>query len=256
MSLLVASPDAYSPLPSVNTSLTISELTFPQIATVGDTAGKNGTWPPEVCGDVVRPGGPSCLTDWIASLPWDARMDLTFRVDTEECSCDRISLARAERRVKAFLGRLRKEYGKGMRVFAAPELQGRGVLHWHVLIRWFDGPPWLKHSRLTELWQYWRGWKDIDQSQGVEGYLWLVLVKNTKQAKYAAKYASKSRGEWLLMDVDRLPARPGKKLPQDKSLLLSERRVSTAVVKSGRPSRDENGPVGQLVGSARRSCLA
>ena len=152
---------------------------------------------------------PIVLADWLASLPWDARLDLTFRVGAEGCEVREISPERARRRLVAFLRRLVAFYGRPVLVFAAPELQGRGVLHWHALLRWEGGAPWLRHRELTNIWQYWKRWKRIPHSQGVEGHLWLVLVRKRSHAKYAVKYAAKSPRDWLLMHVEALPSSRG-----------------------------------------------
>lgn len=144
----------------------------------------------------------TALVDWVASLPWHVRLDLTFRVGAEGCDVASITPARARRRLDAFLRRLSGYYQRRMRVFAAPEIQERGVYHWHVLVRFLGAsPPWLDVHRVMELWQYWRGWQHISHAQGVEGHGWMLLVRRPAHARYAAKYAAKSGGEYLLCDV-------------------------------------------------------
>jgi len=175
------------------------------------------------------------LPEWLASLPWHARYDLTFRVGAEGCEVTRLTAARAERRLRGFAGRLARFYGKRLRVFAAAELQGRGVPHWHVLVRFVDGAPWLRHSDAVWVWQYWRRWKCIPHEQGVEGHVWLVLVRDRSQAMYAAKYAAKSKGEWLMLDVDGRPARSGLRVtvPLDKRQLSLWRQGRAGSVSTG-----------------------
>ncbi len=136
-------------------------------------------------------------------MKWDVRYDGTYRVGAEGCDVKNISEERAQRRLRGFLSRLAKAYGR-IYYFAAAELQKRGTIHWHILVRFVGvgaNVPFLRYDSLIMLWQYWRDWTHINQSQGVEGWISQKFVTSEKHVRYAAKYATKRGGEWFMGEV-------------------------------------------------------
>jgi len=115
----------------------------------------------------------------------------------------RVSHTRALRRVRAFMRRMAKRYGRALRWFAGFEDQRRGMTHPHMLVRALDRPaPWWDFDEIRQLWQYWQTWKRIDWCHGIEGRVETCIVRTPGQASYAAKHATKSGGEWVLEDTD------------------------------------------------------
>jgi len=156
-------------------------------------------------------GGPeehragASLVVWLAAQRWHLRLDLTFRVGAEGCDVKRLSWARAGRRLAGFVKRLAKHVHASVTYFAAPELQRRGVPHWHVLVRFHRHRcPYITHAEVNDLWQVWRTWVRYPQSGGVEGFGWLKYVRSRADATYAAKYVTKRGGEEWLLDTYRL----------------------------------------------------
>jgi len=139
------------------------------------------------------------LAEWLASQGWHVRLDLTFRAGTDACDVAEVSAARAGRRLRAFMRRLADDVHANVTYFAAPEMQLRGVRHWHVLVRFHRRRcPWLVHARVSDLWQYWKTWTTIDKRQGVEGFMWMKFITCKADCMYAAKYVTKCRGDWML----------------------------------------------------------
>jgi hypothetical protein len=147
-----------------------------------------------------------CIWDsyvaWFVRLPWELRLDLTFRAGAEGCDVGEVSADRSRRCVDRFMQRLADTWRVSALCAGFLEMQERGVPHWHVLIHFErGGVQWRPQRDVLAIWQYWRRWTRIDQRQGVEGWLWQVYLRGrdvAERVRYAVKYAAKRPQDWYI----------------------------------------------------------
>ena len=114
-----------------------------------------------------------------------------------------VSRPMAERTLRRFMQRVARRVGIGLTFLAALELQSRGIVHWHVLVKFRsvdcpDVPHWL----LSKLWQRWMWWPKDVQCQGVEGFMWVRYLDgcDPKEVRYVVKYVLKGGEDDVLLE--------------------------------------------------------
>lgn len=138
------------------------------------------------------------FSDWLEKLySWQFSVDFTFRTGTAECSRQSLSPQDAVRALSDGERRVAGYAGLPVVVFAAPERQSRGTLHWHTLWHFkSEEAPYIPARRWLDLWQApWklaRTWRE--HNAGIEGRIFVRFLnaENTgDRVRYVCKYVTK-----------------------------------------------------------------